>query len=88
VPPTPPPGYEGEWPPASERDDVPPTPPPGFEGDWPGTKPTIRERIIDILRDLGFFGNLKHKGVLLDARAGAQAVGGAVEASDDRAKAV
>ena len=35
VPPTPPPGYEGEWPPASERADVPPTPPPGYEGDWP-----------------------------------------------------
>jgi hypothetical protein len=67
---------------------VPPTPPPGFEGDWPGHKPTIGERIIDALRDLGFFDNAKKKAVLLDAKAGVQEVGGAVKvAADDVAEA-
>lgn len=73
VPPTPPPGYEGEWPPASERPDAPPTPPPGYEGDWPGSHPSLRGRIIDALRDLGFFGNGREKAVLLDAKQGAAA---------------
>lgn len=35
LPPTPPPGYEGAWPPGSGDPDVPPTPPPGYEGEWP-----------------------------------------------------
>lgn len=53
VPPTPPPGYEGEWPPASERPQVPPTPPPGVEGPWsPGSDSSFRERVRDIIKDL------------------------------------
>jgi hypothetical protein len=89
VPPTPPPGYEGDWPPASERPDAPPTPPPGFEGEWPGSKPSLRERLIDLLRDLGFFDNVKKKAVLMDAKAGVQEVGGAAKAaaSDDAVEA-
>jgi hypothetical protein len=53
VPPTPPPGYEGEWPPASERPDGPPTPPPGVDGPWnPGSDSSFRERVRDIIKDL------------------------------------
>lgn len=49
VPPTPPPGYEGEWPPASERPDVPPISPPGHDGPWPDAD---RRSIIDAIREL------------------------------------
>jgi hypothetical protein len=54
VPPTPPPGYDGDWPPASEREKLPPTPPPGHEGDWPGSKPgnSINETIKDLMRQI------------------------------------
>lgn len=55
VPPTPPPGYEGYWPPASERPDTPPTPPPGHDGPWNpggGGDISLRERIREIIREL------------------------------------
>ena len=53
VPPTPPPGYDGDWPPRSERPDIPPTAPPGYEGTWPPTsKPSIRERLRDLWRQI------------------------------------
>ncbi len=56
VPPTPPPGYEGEWPPASERPErpTPPTPPPGHEGPWNprGGDASFRERVREIIKDL------------------------------------
>lgn len=53
VPPTPPPGFDGEWPPASERPDVPPTPPPGHDGPWPDAgQRTIIEAIRELIREL------------------------------------
>lgn len=67
VPPTPPPGFEGEWPPASERPQVPkgpklpPTAPPGHTGPWNpvdeggvegGGDSSFRERVREIIRDL------------------------------------
>jgi hypothetical protein len=44
VPPTPPPGYEGDWPPATEVDDGPPAPP---------DKPSIFDRFRDIGEGIG-----------------------------------
>lgn len=71
LPPTPPPGFEGEWPPASERPDVPPTPPPGHDGPWsPGHDSSFRERIREIIRELQ---------VLLSQDRPAKAVGDADE---------
>jgi hypothetical protein len=54
VPPTPPPGYDGEWPPASERDELPPTPPPGYDGDWPGAggERSVRDQLRELLRQI------------------------------------
>jgi hypothetical protein len=54
VPPTPPPGYEGEWPPPSERDELPPTPPPGYDGAWPGSvsEPSVRDQLRELLRQI------------------------------------
>ena len=49
VPPTPPPGFEGEWPPATERRGLPPTPPPGYVGTWPGENTDRSSRIQDLL---------------------------------------
>ncbi|MCW2922969.1 MAG: hypothetical protein JWM98_373 [Thermoleophilia bacterium] len=55
VPPTPPPGYEGAWPPGSSVDgpDAPPTGPPGVD-DWPSTDGggSIIDRIREALREL------------------------------------
>lgn len=51
VPPTPPPGYEGEWPPRSERPAAPPTPPPGHHGPWPG-RPGIHLQVRDLLEQV------------------------------------
>lgn len=54
------PGDVPEWSPVPELDPVttgvPPTPPPGFSGDWPPptTRPTIKERIAELLRELRF----------------------------------
>jgi hypothetical protein len=87
VPPTPPPGYEGEWPPAGERPDVPPTPPPGFEGDWPGEHRSIFDRIIELLRK--FDGEHPGKRIgYLHAKDGAAAVGGAAPAGSDDVQGV
>lgn len=81
VPPTPPPGYEGEWPPASERPDVPPTPPPGYDGIWPDSRPSLRDRILDLLRDLNIFDSPYRKRIMyMDAHDGAKAIGGALKA--------
>jgi len=73
VPPTPPPGYEGEWPPAGERPDVPPTPPPGHEGPWPGDRPSILDRLRELIQDLRLFDRDPGRRVhLADARVGAE----------------
>ena len=81
VPPTPPPGYDGDWPPQPDRPDAPPTPPPGFEGEWPpsnsGTT-TWRDRIRDIIDRLESLLGPRHAYGLheddraVDTRAGVQ----------------
>ncbi len=54
APPTPPPGYEGDWPPRPTRPSTPPTPPPGYDGDWPPTtgRPSLGDRLDAIIRRL------------------------------------
>ena len=81
VPPTPPPGYDGAWPPASERPDGPPTPPPGFDGPWsPAPSSSVRERVQELLREirslLGPEGSLRDTAVV-DAGSGAKRVASA-----------
>ena len=91
VPPTPPPGYDGEWPPASERPDAPPTPPPGHEGPWlPGGDSSFRERVREIIRDLRELLNETRPGKAVgDAGEGVKKLGlaPAAEASDETLEA-
>lgn len=78
LPPSPPPGYEGEWPPPTHRHrpNVPPTPPPGHEGPWkPGVDGTFRDRIrqlIEALKEL--LGENPGERALADADSGAKQV--------------
>ena len=72
MPPTPPPGYEGEWPPATSGPDAPPpTPPPGHVGPWPGSpKPSIIEQLRELIRSIRELGPTDGA-VLRDAQQGA-----------------
>lgn len=82
VPPTPPPGYEGSWPPGGDTEALPPTGPPGHEGTWPPSGSAFRERVLDLIRQLR---QVVREDTVADARAGARAASEPLGASDPQA---